>query len=764
MCNVTRLEVDSPHIVLVDFLRVFGCMGLVHVPMEKRDKLQAAAEWAVHLEVSHDLGGAEGEAADVEGVLQQGEAPVVERGDTEEEVQQPTPSPKLPPRLTTQRMRDAVRGGAKEGAAKERPKRFPQSISSSASGSVRTFPVVRLHSDRGGEFSSDLLRDFCCGEGILQSFTLPDSPQQNGIAERRIGLVMEAARTSMIHAAAPHFLWPFAVRYAAHQLNLWPRVSLLETSPTLRWMGEVGDASLFRVWGSRAFVRDTFADKLSACSIPCVFLGFSPDAPSWQFYHPTSRRVFPSQDVTFDKSVPFYWLFPYRSAPPPPPSLFLAPSPPPVDPLPHQGPAPSGAARGAASGGVASGGAKPGGAEPGGAESEGAGSGGAEPGGAEPGGAEPTGVESRGAEPEGVVPRGAESGGAVPRVGDSRAGGAGVTTEAGGTRGAEAAGSGITMELPRLVVLGALELETLHILELLGLEALELEALALVALQLEELEQLALELEALAQEALELDVLELGVMCLVVLSQPLLQPASALPAPSPYTEQTGGLTERPELATCPTSPVHTGRCIPRPNLLLSHAHMLWHFVSPTPKMTTPRVLLHLAAQRDYKLRSQDFSTAFLQGSLLEEIWLRRPPGFTGLFPAGLAALGFTPSTTDPSLFLRTDTSLPPFYVLVYIDDLVFATADTEALTLVKSELQKRHTCTDLGPSALWLPVLLATAHSSIYRPLALRSTFGKSVEPSGPYPELVGCLMYVMTCTRPDLAYPLNLLARYVAP
>ncbi|CAI7826596.1 unnamed protein product [Closterium sp. NIES-54] len=39
----------------------------------------------------------------------------------------------------------------------------------------------------------------------------------------------------------------------------------------------------------------------------------------------------------------------------------------------------------------------------------------------------------------------------------------------------------------------------------------------------------------------------------------------------------------------------------------------------------------------------------------------------------------------------------------------------------------------------------------------------KSVEPSGLYPELVGFLMYLMTCTRPDLAYPLSLLVRYVA-
>ncbi|CAI7915387.1 unnamed protein product [Closterium sp. NIES-54] len=112
---------------------------------------------------------------------------------------------------------------------------------------------MRLHSDRGGEFSSYLLAAFCAEHSIRQTFTLPASPQQNGVAERRNGLVMEVAHTSMIHAAAPHFLWPFAVRYAAHQLNLWPRVSLPETSPTLLWTGKVGDASRFRVWGACAY-------------------------------------------------------------------------------------------------------------------------------------------------------------------------------------------------------------------------------------------------------------------------------------------------------------------------------------------------------------------------------------------------------------------------------------------------------------------------------------------------------------------------------
>ncbi|CAI7811125.1 unnamed protein product [Closterium sp. NIES-53] len=215
-----------------------------------------------------------------------------------------------------------------------------------------------------------------------------------------------------------------------------------------------------------------------------------------------------------------------------------------------------------------------------------------------------------------------------------------------------------------------------------------------------------------------------------------------------------------------------------------------------------------------------FRHSFLQVSRHEEIWLHRPPGFNGSFPVGtqwslrwpvyglrqaprewhdtlrttLAALGFAPSTADPSLFLRTDTSLPPFYVIVYVDDLVFATADIEALALLKSELQKRHTCTDLGELRSYLglqitqdrarhtitltqshmvhqvlqrfgfqfsspqPTPLSTSHSLSAPPS------DESVEPSGLYPELVGCLMYLMTCTRPDLAYPLSLLARYMAP
>ncbi|CAI7879147.1 unnamed protein product [Closterium sp. NIES-54] len=479
-------------------------------------------------------------------------------------------------------------------------------------------PVLRLHSDRGGEFSSDLLREFCRGEGILQSPVRCASAQ-------------------------PLALSLLVGDFAYCALD-----------------GKFGDASVFRVWGSGAFVRDTSADKLSARAIPCIFLGFSPGAPGWQFYHPTSRRVFPSQDVMFDESVPFFCLFPYRFAPPPPPPLFLALGPPPVEPLPR--PAPSGvsqvdpllrtapvevavgssAAQGAASGGAASRGAEPGGAEPEGAgsegagswgaelegaESEGAGSEGAEPGGAEPEGVEPGGAEPESVEPGGTVSEGAEYGGAelrgtassggpagapprlsprpeplspqqlrewfaqrtclrsgaaiagVSAAGDSGAGGAGVTAGAGGSGGAAAAGPGGARTggtgaagTGGVGGAGAGDPTEPGAVRGGGAGAVGAGAGGTGAGIAGAGGARAVDPGAggaggtVQPRPYFVPLLQqvLGVPSSLDQSQPLLQPASPLPAPSPYTEQIGSLAERREPASRPASPVRTGRRVPCP--------------------------------------------------------------------------------------------------------------------------------------------------------------------------------------------------------
>ncbi|CAI7888781.1 unnamed protein product [Closterium sp. NIES-54] len=191
--------------------------------------------------------------------------------------------------------------------------------------------------------------------------------------------------------------------------------------------------------------------------------------------------------------------------------------------------------------------------------------------------------------------------------------------------------------------------------------------------------------------------------------------------------------------------------------------------SPTPKMNSFQMLLHGAAQRDYELHSLDFSTASFRAACTRRCGCAAHLDLLGRFlqvPSGA-------SGGQSTVCARR---------LVYVDDLVFATADTEALTLVKSEQHKRHLCTDLGELRSYLglqitqdrarrTITLTQSHmvhqvlprfgfqfsSPEPTPLSTSQSLSappldESVEPSGLYPELVGCLVYLMTCTRPDLA------------
>ncbi|CAI7844931.1 unnamed protein product [Closterium sp. NIES-53] len=746
-------------------------------------------------------------------------------------------------------------------------------------------------------------------EGIRQTFTLPASPQQNGIAERCIGMVMDVARTSMIHAAAPHFLWPFAVQYAAHQINLQPRVSLPETTPTLRWTGKVGDASAFRVWGSRAFVRDTSADKMSFRAVPCVFLGFPPDAPGWQFYHPTSRRVLSSQDVTFDESVSYYQLLSpqrlrewyaqrcRRAAVAAGGAVGAGATGGAAGAGAAGGAAGAAAARAAAARAAASAGATggvPGVGAAGGISTTG--TAGAAGGGGATGGAAGAGAAGA-AGPGGACTGGtgtAGTGGAarIGAAGTAAGGAAGVVTGDPGAEGNGAVSAPVQSEsqlqpsspLPgpspysgptrglterrepestpvspvsraaspvrtaRAACPSASSLpygpdpesDSLHVARptvprflataiidpLFESSAASNFVAELVdfaaACRLDYATSLVAESASICPTsvrgecALGTDVLEdrqeefeCFAAAVPHLVSMLLAPegdpdAPDIPTPRSYTEAIEGPYSSQwqaaideEMASWKSTGTYVDEVPPLGANIISGMWIFrvkrplgsppifkaryvacgfsqrqgvdfFHTFSPTPKMTTLRVLLHVAAHRYYELHSLDFSTAFLQGSLHEEIWLRRPPGFTG---TTLAALGFAPSTADPSLSLRTDTTLPPFYDLVYVDDLVFATADTEALAHVKSELQKRHACTDLDELTSYLGLRITRGRAQ--RTITLTQShmvqkvlqrFGftysspqsiplptghslsappsdESVEPSGPYPELVGCLI-----------------------
>ncbi|CAI7910419.1 unnamed protein product, partial [Closterium sp. NIES-54] len=671
--------------------------------------------------------------------------------------------------------------------------------------------------------------------------------------------------------------WSWTSLYAAHQINLQPRVSLPETTPTQRWTGKVGDASAFRVWGSRAFVHDTTADKLCSRAVPCVFLGFPPDAPGWQFYHPTSCYVLSGRHV-------------------------------------RRGPAPSGVSQvdpaepvevavdSGATGGAESGGAESGGAATGGVAPEGAVSGGAETAHAESGGA--LGVPSR-REPLSplrlrewysrrcrVAPgaAGAEAGGAAG--GGATGGGAGAGAAGGATE--------VTCSPPPFLSPPPIQSHLQPASPLPGPSPYSGPTRGLM----ERREPESRPLSPVSRSASPVRTVRASRV-----SRPrpppipgthymTLRPSTApqrVPLPSPRASSlTTGLdpTSDSLRAACPAitrflatavsdplfestaasalvtelvdfaaacrldyatslvaefasvrPPSFGGECALGTDVLedrkedlecfsAASPHLVFMLLAPegdpdaldipTPRSYAEAIEGPYSSQwqaamdaemaswkstgtyvdkvpppgANIELHSLDFSTAFLQGSLQEEIWLRRPPGFSGSFPPGtqwslqrpvyglrqaprewhntprttLAALGFAPSTADPSLFLRTNTTLLLFYVLVYVDDLVFATADTEALAHVKHELQKRHTCTDLGELTSYLglritrdraqrTITLTQSHmvqqvlqrfgftysSPQSTPVPIGHSLSappldESVEPSGSYPELVGCL------------------------
>ncbi|CAI7779143.1 unnamed protein product, partial [Closterium sp. NIES-54] len=435
--------------------------------------------------------------------------------------------------------------------------------------------VLRLHSDKGGEFSLDLLRDFCRGEDILQSFTLPASPQQNGVAECRIGLVMEVARTSMIHAVAPYFLWPFAARPSAakHSLSQTSRIPL----PRRPFFVPPPSSSLPPL---NSVLRQVLSLPSSTGLTP-ILLCPPPDQtqpllqtdsplPAPSPYAEQTDSLTKRREPESCPALPVRAVRTGRRAPPP--------CPPPVP-------------------------------------------------GTHVMALRPSSVPLR-------IPLPSPPTSSLPEFHDPES------------------------ELVHATIPTAPRLPATVVTD----PSFESTAAGECALGTYVLVDRQEDFECLAAAVPHL---------MAILLAPKGHPdAPGIPTPrsyeeaitSPYSSQwhtamdaemaswksTGTYVDAvtPPWANIvdgmwifrvkrpPGSPpVFKARYVVR-GFSQRQGVDFFHTFSPTTKMTTLRVLLHVAAQSDYELHSLDFSTAFLQGSLHEEIWLGRPPGFTRSFPSG----------------------------------------------------------------------------------------------------------------------------------
>ena len=239
--------------------------------------------------------------------------------------------------------------------------------------------------------------------------------------------------------------------------------------------------------------------------------------------------------------------------------------------------------------------------------------------------------------------------------------------------------------------------------------------------------------------------------------------------------------------------------------------------APVSKQTTVRALLAVCAEKDLELEQLDVKTAFLNGHLEEEIYMQQAQGYEeggrtvvcklkraiyGLRQAPRAwylrlkeemeKLGWTVSGADPALFVRRENG-ELFYALVYVDDIqLVGPKGSPVIARLKQELADIFDIRDLGESSYFLGMEIERKRDEgtiklsqkkltgeILTRFGMNEAKGRSVplsqaekltrdgEPldtgEHPYRELVGSLLYLSVCTRPDIAHAVGVLSRYMS-
>lgn len=154
-----------------------------------------------------------------------------------------------------------------------------------------------VRSDRGGEYygrhgeTGQYMGPFAkyleeCG--IISQYTMPGTPEQNGVAERRNRTLMDMVRSMMSHSKLPDFLWGEALKAAMYILNRVPS-KVVPKTPFELFKGWKPSLNHLRTWGCAAEVKiyDPTASKLSPKTTRCYFIGYPNNAKGYRFYCPT---------------------------------------------------------------------------------------------------------------------------------------------------------------------------------------------------------------------------------------------------------------------------------------------------------------------------------------------------------------------------------------------------------------------------------------------------------------------------------------------
>nr|GFA18236.1 Gag-Pol polyprotein [Tanacetum cinerariifolium] len=164
-----------------------------------------------------------------------------------------------------------------------------------------TAKIKCLRTDNRGEYTGDEFETFCRQEGIKRQFTTAYIPQQNGVAERMNGTLLERSREMLASASLGKSLWAKAVNTACYVINRLPRTAVELKTPIEMWMGKPINYYDLYIFGSLVYMMYNTQEtiKLDPKSRKYLFLGYADGVKGYRLWDLTAHKVVVSRDVVF---------------------------------------------------------------------------------------------------------------------------------------------------------------------------------------------------------------------------------------------------------------------------------------------------------------------------------------------------------------------------------------------------------------------------------------------------------------------------------
>ena len=170
------------------------------------------------------------------------------------------------------------------------------------------YKVKKFRTDNGGECTSKEFEEYLKKEGIEHQYTIPKTPQQNGVSERMNRTLVETVRSMLHDSGLPHRFWAEALSTAAYLINRSPTTTLHDMTPFEAWYNKKPNVSHLQVFGCSGFVHipKDQRKKLDPKAKQCTFLGYGSTKKGYRLYDHEKSTVIYSCDVVFDESSKGY--------------------------------------------------------------------------------------------------------------------------------------------------------------------------------------------------------------------------------------------------------------------------------------------------------------------------------------------------------------------------------------------------------------------------------------------------------------------------